>query len=208
MRYLILVLILLLQSQAVAQNFSMFAPDPVKPAVIDNRPEIRVYCIPNCEPCKKLKTRFSEMPAVKFVEYEAPSWVEGFPTLHWKGTDGNWYQVVGNRFEEFKKRYKETTKPAPKANSVSLQGRSWSIDGSFSPSRSTLIEHLLNDGIHRGKFTRQELESRSTESLTILHSNDHNSHEKTTGNVTTTRSYTPRRRRRFLFGCLNGRCPQ
>jgi thiol-disulfide isomerase/thioredoxin len=40
--------------------------------------------------------------------------------------------------------------------------------------RQTLIEHLLNDGIHKGKHTSSELNTLSDTDLDKLHSLDHN----------------------------------
>jgi len=45
--------------------------------------------------------------------------------------------------------------------------------GSSHQSRSTLISHLLNDGIHRGKHSRDQLDAMTDDQLDALHDKDH-----------------------------------
>jgi thiol-disulfide isomerase/thioredoxin len=45
--------------------------------------------------------------------------------------------------------------------------------GTSHESRDTLIEHFLNDGIHKGRHTRESLESLSDEDLVELHDAEH-----------------------------------
>ena len=47
------------------------------------------------------------------------------------------------------------------------------INGSRNPPRETLLSHLSNDGIHRGKHDRSFLESLSNSQLIWLHDKDH-----------------------------------
>ncbi len=74
--------------------------------------------------------------------------------------------------------------------------------GTSHESRQTLINHLLNDSIHKGRHTLAELESMTDQQLSDLHDREHN---QATGSASTTRwTIQPQRvqtvkRRRGLF---------
>lgn len=64
--------------------------------------------------------------------------------------------------------------PAPaKGYYPSHSGGHWSVRGDHSPSREAVIEHLLNDPNHKGKFDPAWVRSLSRESALALHDDDH-----------------------------------
>ena len=70
-----------------------------------------------------------------------------------------------------KARYLEKVSAAPKpsARDNSFYGRK----GTSHESRETLIQHLLNEGIHQGRHTRSDLEQLSDRDLVALHDEEH-----------------------------------
>lgn len=50
-------------------------------------------------------------------------------------------------------------------------------------SRDVLIQHLLNDGIHKGRHTEVELKAMSTSALESLHNFEHNEYAGTPGST-------------------------
>ncbi len=70
-----------------------------------------------------------------------------------------------------KARYLEKVSAAPKpaARDNSFYGRK----GTSHESRETLIQHLLNEGIHQGRHTRTDLEQLSDRDLVDLHDEEH-----------------------------------
>ena len=70
-----------------------------------------------------------------------------------------------------KARYLEKVSAAPKpaARDNSFYGRK----GTSHESRETLIQHLLNEGIHQGRHTRTSLEQLSDRDLVALHDEEH-----------------------------------
>lgn len=72
----------------------------------------------------------------------------------------------------------------------------WTYPGN---SRQSLINHLLADSIHRGKFTRARLETMTYAQLYALHSSDHNAQRgRSVGAITNPKSTS---------SCPNGNCP-
>ena len=66
--------------------------------------------------------------------------------------------------------------PAPVSKPVSKPARSPGLFGRVGTShesRETLIDHLMEDGIHKGKHTREELSKLSDEELNDLHTEEH-----------------------------------
>jgi hypothetical protein len=77
------------------------------PKVADSRPEVRFYTTDDCYFCELFKQNMHLAPFVRFVEYPAPEWVEGFPTLHWVGDDGEEYQLASGDINEFKRKFQQ-----------------------------------------------------------------------------------------------------
>ena len=95
----------------------------------------------------------------------------------------------------------ETLSPSPAASEgvPQLYGRV----GTSHESRETLINHLLTDGIHKGRHTLTELSAMTDEQLDALHNREHNQSAGTPSNTQWTiqprKVQTVRRRRGFFF---------
>lgn len=61
----------------------------------------------------------------------------------------------------------------PKVVKSVVQSSIYGSVGTSHESRETLIDHLLNDGIHKGRRSLQQLNSMTDEQLDRLHSKDH-----------------------------------
>lgn len=156
-------------------------------------PEMLAYSSAGCPPCAIAKR---ELAAAKDLPFRvtwkstAPAWVSTYPTFHWHVTGDDWRKREKwdgvEKLTESWKRSREPKKASAANNSfqsarpdrVSIGSRSvaiWSINGDSTPSRSVLLSHLVNDGIHRGRHGRAMLESLTTEQLRWLHDRDHGS---------------------------------
>lgn len=127
------------------------------------------------------------------------------PVVHFKGPGGNWLFRSGWAGpDEFQKYWNGLRAPAakiPNQNQSQIaqlrsNGMCWNFQGDWHPSRQTMIEHLLTDGIHRGRYTRAQLNAASNETLIEWHDADHN------GRRVAIYQCRPRAR-----ACPNGRCP-
>jgi hypothetical protein len=88
-----------------------------------------------------------------------------FPTFFLLLKDGSKIKRVGSmNYEEFMNFAKA------KRSNPSLFGKT----GTSHESRETLIQHLLSDGIHRGKYSMSYLQSLSDDALNLVHEKDHN----------------------------------
>lgn len=63
--------------------------------------------------------------------------------------------------------------PKPRMGGYPRRSGNWSVNGSWRPSKSYVISHLLNHGNHRGKFDKTWLQSLSLGELRGLHDDDH-----------------------------------
>lgn len=149
---------------------------------------VTCYTASGCGPCETAKR---ELAAAKDLPFSvrftgaAPAWVTSFPTFHWSDADGKAWQQRGWQGVE---RLKAAVTPprssghaAPPATSrtastgplkYARQGsRTWSFSGG--DTKAALIEHLINDRDHRGKFSRAWLTRLDRDSLVSLHSDDH-----------------------------------
>ena len=157
-------------------------------------PEMVAYSTAGCPPCAVAKR---ELAAAKDLPFRvtwkdsAPAWVTAYPTFHWHVSGDDWRQRDKwdgvEKLVEMWKRSREPKKASAANNSfqsarhdrpdrVSIGSRSvaiWSINGDSTPSRSVLLSHLTNDGIHRGRHDRAMLESLTAEQLRWLHDRDH-----------------------------------
>jgi len=164
-------------------------------------PVVELFCIPNCPPCALAESQLNQLAAdgkLPFQVIHATGRTKyptagGYPHLEWQGSSQPYYYPPANSnggwpgAEAFIRIWQGTQSPPAAASSLkksapldrsSIGSRSvaiWRIDGDNTPSRSTLLSHLLNDGIHRGRYTRQFLESLTTEQLRFLHDRDHGS---------------------------------
>jgi len=87
------------QSRATLQplNFTIIGETPCdQPAdlkAVDHRPFVFAYKDFNiiCPGCVRLDGMEDELP-FRLEWKQAPAWVRSYPTLHWQGSDGRWYQ--------------------------------------------------------------------------------------------------------------------
>lgn len=67
-------------------------------AAAPGKPVAYVYMMPpeqgRCPPCKLLHDDEGSLP-VKLKPASPPSWVRGYPTIHWKDPKGEWHQFTG-----------------------------------------------------------------------------------------------------------------
>lgn len=133
------------------------------------RPLVWCYTTPGCGPCEQAKRALSgaKLPYdVRFTE-NAPQWVTSFPTMHWNDSKGVGRKAVGwVGVQELTRLVMESQQAAVSS------GPRWTYAGG--DTKPALIEHLLRDGIHKGKFSKDYLERLSRDALVQLHSDDHN----------------------------------
>lgn len=164
-------------------NFKIDFDKPEEPqGSVASKPVVWCYVTDGCGPCNQAKADIqaagSSLPfEVKFTK-NAPSWVTSYPTFHWNDSSGKSWKQVGWPGIEHLKRQVLGNASSNRSKTTSYQVRSdltgpiWSYSGG--DTKPALIHHLLNDGIHRGKFKRQQLEKLSRDQLVMLHSKDHN----------------------------------
>lgn len=150
-------------------------PTPTQSKVaVATRPLVWCYTTPGCGPCEQAKRELSGQNLPFDVRFtgDSPGWVKSFPTFHWACSDGNHYKVTGwigvNRLTEL---VMDGQKTAHRTAPVRALPQ-WSYSGG--DSKESLIEHLLRDGIHAGKFSKDYLSRLSKDALVQLHSDDHN----------------------------------
>lgn len=137
---------------------------------IAKRPLVWCYTTPGCGPCEQAKRELSgaKLPFdVRFTE-NAPAWVDRFPTMHWNDSKGVGRKSVGWIGVQ------SLTQLVMDSQQASAQSGAprWTYAGG--DTKPALIEHLLRDGIHKGKFSKGYLENLSRDALVQLHSDDHN----------------------------------
>lgn len=149
----------------------------------ESRPIMLAWSAPRCNPCQRAKADSSSFPFdIRWDIGEPPAWAAnlGRP-LFWWAKNGNdpTKQPIGNTVKHFGYENKDdliSRWNTSRRQSATLReyrkqsNASWTVEGG---TRSDYIRHLLSDGIHRGKFTRSQLERLSTKELHDLHSDDH-----------------------------------
>lgn len=63
---------------------------------------------------------------------------------------------------------------APQVRQLRSNGMCWNFEGDWHPSRAEMIDHLAHDGIHRGRYTLEQLHAATNETLIEWHDADHN----------------------------------
>lgn len=171
-------------------------------AAANELPEVWCYSQPGCPPCVRARLELAaekDLPfKVVWKDEAAPKWLESRPAFWWhmskdqpsQADVNNTRQATGwNGIRDFIERWKNSRSPKKFQRSFqsgqagasarpdhSIGSRSvahWSINGDFTPSRSTLITHLGWEGIHRGRHDPIWLETLTTEQLRWLHDRDH-----------------------------------
>lgn len=136
---------------------------------VAKRPLVWCYTTPGCGPCEQAKRELSGLKLpydVRFTE-NAPAWARQFPTFHFNDSKGVGHKVVGwVGVQELTRLVMERQQAAVSS------GPRWTYAGG--DTKPSLIEHLLRDGIHKGKFSKSYLENLSRDALVQLHSDDHN----------------------------------
>jgi hypothetical protein len=84
----------------------------------ESKPKVYAYkdLSSACSRCEILESEKDKLP-VEIIWKQAPTWVTGYPTLHWKKPDGTWlqYQGWGNKSKnEFPIIYERSQQPAMK----------------------------------------------------------------------------------------------
>jgi len=98
--------------------------------------------------------------------------------------------------------YSEPPK-SPRVGYPAHAAMKWNVEGSWSPSRAYLIQHLQS-GQHAGKFSTAWLNSLTYQELYSLHDDDHD------GRVSAARVAKPKAvaRNYSVQSCPSGRCPR
>jgi hypothetical protein len=173
------------------RGFRWLADESSGVAASESKPQVWAYSQPNCPPCIAAKKEFEEVADLPFEVVwrdDPPTWLESRPAFWWhvSGDEPSQADVNNTRqqtgwkgLKDFLGRWKNSrqptnsmragrpaSRPFAQPDRSSIGSRSvaiWSIDGDFTPSRSVLLSHLTNDGIHRGQHDRDMLESLTTE---------------------------------------------
>lgn len=130
-----------------------------------------------CPPCEKLKKDRADGKLNQFdfprysvnQDYHPPfKGLRSYPAIRFRDRSGSWKVVYGYDASVVQRLRVELIDPPVKKNST-IYG---SI-GTSHESRETLIRHLLNDGIHRGRYTLNQLNAMSDDQLDAAHDRDH-----------------------------------
>lgn len=183
-------------------RFRWLEDDSQQAAETKSLPEVWAYSMAGCVPCVRAKLELKDAKDLPFTvvwkDESAPDWLQSRPAFWWHTTGdqpsqkdvANTRQFQGwNGLKDFVERWKLSRKPerfiraqasaSPpfvRPDRTDIGSRSvahWSINGDFTPSRSVLLSHLSNDGIHRGRHDPTWLASLTTEQLRWLHDRDH-----------------------------------
>lgn len=168
-------------------------PEPASEPVVEDKPAadaatvlkpryfFRFFTADWCGYCKKFKNdgKLKELQALTEVVIVDTQKDKSYgsmtlPTirLYDRETDRQLNEWVGyQNTMSMKARYLEKVSAAPKppARDNSFYGRK----GTSHESRETLIQHLLKDGIHQGRHTRESLDGLSDHELVELHDEEH-----------------------------------
>lgn len=171
-------------------------------AATESLPEVWAYSQSGCPSCVRAKLELAaekELPfRVVWKDEAAPEWLTSRPGFWWhvsgaqpsqadvnntrQLTDWNGVKKFVERWNNSRstKRYQRTAsaaaRPFVRPDHDAIGSRSvakWSINGDTTPSRSVLLAHLTNDGIHRGRHDERILNTLTTEQLRWLHDRDH-----------------------------------
>jgi len=154
------------------------------------RPTVYCYTTPGCGPCEQAKREIRAAGDLGFeVTFtdDGPAWATRRPWFHWS-TKSGWMRAKNPGWMGVPalKQLVESTQDSAQAlasarlgansvhasEAINPQGPIWSYSGG--ESKSSLIDHLLTDGIHRGRYSKSYLSSLSQNQLVLLHSRDHN----------------------------------
>jgi len=180
-------------------RFQWLAEEDAGTPAAQDLPEVWAYSQVNCPPCNVAKKELAEATDLPFRvvwKEDAPSWLSSRPAFWWhtSASQPSQSDVANTRqsqgwsgIKKFRATWEASRQPKKferasvshpfaRPDPSSIGSRSvakWSINGDFTPSRSVLLSHLANDGIHRGQHDSDWLNSLSTEQLRWLHDRDH-----------------------------------
>lgn len=176
---------------------------------------VTVYVRADCAPCRTLKRDVKNYSGLTFIFRDASDGMDA-PTLEWQAQGATWTQVGWTGLQSFVNAYNASIKPKVQQSSTvrsyntSGYGARWTHPGN---TKAGIIEHLMNDGIHRGKFSRSTLEGMSYQRLEALHANDHEGRAIVSSMSTTSTRTTKKRHRessrtrvRYRTSCPDGKC--
>ncbi|TXH13896.1 MAG: hypothetical protein E6R03_10450 [Hyphomicrobiaceae bacterium] len=149
----------------------------------------------HCPPCRLLESdrKAGRLNQFEFPKYNGtddsfPVWngFVSYPAIRFQEPDGSWKVIYGYN-EAIRQQLIQrlipdqqpvaemprATAPAKPANVVRRNPSLFGQIGTSHESRETLIDHLLRDGIHRGKRSLQQLQAMSDDELNAAHMKDH-----------------------------------
>lgn len=167
-----------------ANKTSIPAPPPPEPADVQAKPIVLAWGAPRCSACLKAKRELkSDDFEVRWDEGERPKWATNSSPFFWwhtseadprgKPTSDTKQHVGWGGLNDFLSRWKNSRKSPKPAAGVGYRRHTNVVWGIEPANRSRYIQHLLTDGIHCGKFTRQQLERLNDQELLNLHADDH-----------------------------------
>jgi thiol-disulfide isomerase/thioredoxin len=157
---------------------------PVEDAAVNVKPRyfFRFFTADWCGSCREFKNagrlkELQELTDVEVIDIDKDKSYSDVPSiprvrLYDRETGKQLYEWVGNQQTlSMRARYAEKVSAMGKApeRDNSFYGRT----GTSHESRQTLIKHLLDDGIHKSRHTRQSLEGMSDKDLVELHDKEH-----------------------------------
>ncbi len=166
-----------LSFQLIGHPMPDAAPAYVAPVIPEvQKPKVFAYKPADfkCPGCDKLKMEADLLP-VDLEWKSAPDWVKSYPTLHWQGIDGKWYQYQWGKLPTTEKdvwrfihRYSETRekqppKEEPEFHSTSYDNRRWTWPGEIK-------QHLM--ATHG--YSADELAGLSHAQLVAIHNRSQN----------------------------------
>lgn len=145
-----------------------------KPAAKESGRYLVVFTASWCGPCQQWKA--NERPKLQGVSITT---VDIDEQKQWGVTTVPTFWIVDRATRKPLKKYTGSTSAATLLKDLAPPEPQILADaqGKIEPSeeRRVLISHLLNDGIHAGRHTKEKLEAMSLEGLETLHTLEHNS---------------------------------
>lgn len=101
-------------------------PEAAKPTVLAYK-DFRI----TCPGCIQLERQADALP-VRLEWRQAPPWVPSFPTLHWRGDDGRWYQYQWGRRDDDVAAFRRAWETTVRADEPHLQPNATSSTSAWS----------------------------------------------------------------------------
>lgn len=152
---------------------------------------VTAYIKKGCPPCNRYHRERDKFKNVLFIDsYNAPAWVDSYPTFVWEHEGRRWYT------DEYVSHKALAWQIANTSRSSSYPSHSprWGIVGANNSDKETYVRHLLT-GQHANKFSETWLRTLTLKQLRSLHDDDNERKVKW--------KYV----RRSTY-CPTGRCPK